>query len=368
VRSATSYHGGVFATQFEDENTFFFFVTEAYLNEDVVATIISNGLLAISDESTYDANWISLECTLGQLMGMGLNVDLGMRVRTAEESAAAPPDSENLSLALTASPSPIVLLSGPQHAFTFINYAYVRLMGRNAADSVLGRPVREAMPELQGQPFFGLLDKVYRTGEPFIGREIPGKILNEATGELGEFIFDFVYHPVLDLAGEVCAILCQANDVSDRVLARQVSEARETKLYEQWAELDAIYKNAPFGMALIEVGDYRIVRINDVNAALIGRTAQELIGQRVFDLFPEMSALKSIYERIAAGEEVQNVRFEVIPPEKDRPVRHMLANFNPVLNARGEIAAIATISLDLAEPMKVSEHVVMDFSSPHVSH
>ena len=36
---------------------------------------------------------------------------------------------------------------------------------------LLGKPVREAQPEIEGQGYFELLDSVYATGEPFTGRE-----------------------------------------------------------------------------------------------------------------------------------------------------------------------------------------------------
>ena len=38
---------------------------------------------------------------------------------------------------------------------------------------LLGKPIREAIPEGEGQGFFELLDNVYRTGEAFTGNEMP---------------------------------------------------------------------------------------------------------------------------------------------------------------------------------------------------
>ena len=49
-----------------------------------------------------------------------------------------------------------------------------RLSSRSSATAtLLGRPVREALPEVAGQGFVELLDRVYRTGEPFVGNEVP---------------------------------------------------------------------------------------------------------------------------------------------------------------------------------------------------
>src|SRR6202011_4010609 len=38
---------------------------------------------------------------------------------------------------------------------------------------IIGRPVREVIPEIEGQGYFELLDRVYRTGKPHVGRRMP---------------------------------------------------------------------------------------------------------------------------------------------------------------------------------------------------
>ena len=52
------------------------------------------------------------------------------------------------------------------HIFTLANAAYMRLIGNR---KVLGLPVREAMPDIEGQGFFEILDDCYRSGRPFVG-------------------------------------------------------------------------------------------------------------------------------------------------------------------------------------------------------
>jgi hypothetical protein len=71
-------------------------------------------------------------------------------------------------------PAVIAVLKGPQHTFELANAMYLQLIGDR---DVVGKPVREALPELEG--FFELLDEVYNTGEPFIGNELPAKIQKE---------------------------------------------------------------------------------------------------------------------------------------------------------------------------------------------
>lgn len=58
-------------------------------------------------------------------------------------------------------PGIIAVLRGPHHIFDIANEAYQLLVGHR---DILGKPVREALPEVNGQGFFELLDEVYATG------------------------------------------------------------------------------------------------------------------------------------------------------------------------------------------------------------
>ena len=64
----------------------------------------------------------------------------------------------------------IAMLSGPEHVYEFANAAYLDLIGRH---DVIGKKVRDVAPELEHQGTVALLDNVYSTGEPFIGRRMP---------------------------------------------------------------------------------------------------------------------------------------------------------------------------------------------------
>ena len=76
-------------------------------------------------------------------------------------------------------PAVIALLRGPAHHFEYANPAYHALFpGR----LLRGLPVLAALPETGPQGFLDLLDRVYQTGETFVGTEMPLTILR-AEGE-----------------------------------------------------------------------------------------------------------------------------------------------------------------------------------------
>lgn len=118
---------------------------------------------------------------------------------------------------LDQAPSLMVLLKGRAHVFEFANAAYQRLVG---ARELLGRPVRQALPEVEGQGFFELLDRVYATGEPFTGQGMALRIQRSGEGPPEQRHLDLLYQPILEADGTVSGIFIEGQDVTERVLAQ----------------------------------------------------------------------------------------------------------------------------------------------------
>jgi signal transduction histidine kinase/GAF domain-containing protein len=123
-------------------------------------------------------------------------------------------------------PAAICILEGPEHRFAFANSLYRRIVGDR---DLIGKSVPEALPELMGQGFLALLDRVYSTGEPFIGSELPAQIDKSGDGSLVSNFFNFVYQPTRDAQGNVDGILVHAIDVTDQVRAQR----ERTELFAQ---------------------------------------------------------------------------------------------------------------------------------------
>lgn len=118
-------------------------------------------------------------------------------------------------------PAFLAVLRGPEHRFEFANEAYRRLVGRR---TIIDQPVADALPEVREQGFIDLLDQVYSTGSPFVGRAIP-VMLERVHGEPPEQVFvDFVYQPLTGADGSIEGIVAHGSDVTDAVTARTVME------------------------------------------------------------------------------------------------------------------------------------------------
>jgi two-component sensor histidine kinase len=113
-------------------------------------------------------------------------------------------------------PSFITVMRGPEHRFELANAAYKQLLGNR---ELLGRAVREAVPEVEGQGFFELLDNVYKTGKAFVGRRVPLTLQTSAEEPAKNLFIDFVYQPILESDRSVSGIFVDGTDVTDHVEA-----------------------------------------------------------------------------------------------------------------------------------------------------
>ena len=131
-------------------------------------------------------------------------------------------ESERTKLAdaFAQSPSFLAVLRERDHVYEFVNERYRELIGQR---DTIGRPVREVLPELEGQGFFEILDRVYETGEPFVGTAMRIAIRRRAGGPLETAYLDFVYQSIRAADGAITGILAHGVDVTER----QRSEMRD---------------------------------------------------------------------------------------------------------------------------------------------
>lgn len=100
--------------------------------------------------------------------------------------------------------------------------------------TVLGKPLEEGVPELVGQPFLAILDRVFTSGETYKAQNMQAEL--QIDGKLGTYYFDFTYKPLFDAAGKVYAIMDMAVEVTEQVLSGiklKESEERYRKLSQE---------------------------------------------------------------------------------------------------------------------------------------
>ena len=150
-----------------------------------------------------------------------------MQLLRASMRAVEDLQRRQLSEVFQQAPAAIAILRGPEHVFELANPSYVALVANR---DVVGKPVREALPELAGQGIYELLDTVYATAQPHVGRAVRLMVLRELDVPPEECFFDFVYQPMRDATGAVDGISVVCFDVTELARARREAEvANRTK-------------------------------------------------------------------------------------------------------------------------------------------
>lgn len=119
----------------------------------------------------------------------------------------------------------IGLYAGKDHIIEIANDKILDAWGKT--DAVIGKKIKEGIPELEGQPFLQILKEVYETGETYSATE--DEVLLAKDGKLSTFYYNFSYKPLKNKNGEVYAILNFAVDVTDLVLAKKQIQENEEK-------------------------------------------------------------------------------------------------------------------------------------------
>lgn len=123
-------------------------------------------------------------------------------------------------------PVAIAVLKGPEHVIDMANQKIIAYWGKTGG--VIGKPLATALPELEGQPFIGILDEVRASGVPYINAELEAFL--DMDGQLVPRYFDMIYQPIQHTAGITDSIFIVAVDITDSVSARQQLKESESML------------------------------------------------------------------------------------------------------------------------------------------
>jgi PAS domain S-box-containing protein len=124
------------------------------------------------------------------------------------------------------SPGLMAVMRGPDHVLVIVNQALRRLLGERP---LVGLPVRQALPELVDQGYFEWLDRVYATGEPFVGQGLPAQLRRHPAGPLETVRTDLVFQALRDAQGQVQGVFMQGQDITGQVLAQHEALAHAAR-------------------------------------------------------------------------------------------------------------------------------------------
>ena len=297
-------------------------------------------------------------------------------------------------------PSFLAVLRGPTHVFEMANDAYYKLVGDR---DIVGKPVRDALPEVRGQGFIDLLDKVRETGEPFIGREVAVTLARSGQAAADERYVNFVYQRMRGFGDFEDGVLAHGSDVTEQVLARrevehllaeseltrEALETANTMLEEQQAEMEVVnqqlhdtvselaaqtaavdamnaalraaeqqlrdvFEQAPVAVAVLTGPDHVYTLASPRYAESPG-AGRPLIGRSIREAFPELEgqgfaeAMDRVYETgepFFAGE-----RRVLIDRDRDGAPEEFFfdVGYQPLRDAGGNVYAVASVAVEVTK-------------------
>jgi PAS domain S-box-containing protein len=349
VGIASPAEDGFSATAYPDENLFLERLIAAGLTPSQTNCLVAAVLLVMQGSSPEP--WIRIDLNAMQLRTLGLDIHPG--TPETPRSLQLPPElfamigDRGLNEVLIRSTTPFAVAVGEDYHIAFMNDPYAHILGKEHAQTLIGKPLLTVLPELRGSTCIQSLEKVYRTGEPENGIEVKKKVRLAGAAQLQEAHFELSYNPIKNDSGDVLGVMVLATDITEKVLDRQVSASREELLYRQWAELETIYRVAPLAMCYFDAREYRIIRANRLQAQTMGAPEEELIGKSVLQIFPHMTGLRELFERVAHGETINNLEFTTDFPSAPGIYRSWLLNYSPIFDAFGNVEMITSIAMEV---------------------
>lgn len=246
-------------------------------------------------------------------------------------------------------PSFIAIMRGPSHVHEFVNAAHRRLFNSGLW---LGRPVREAFPEIAGQGFFELLDQVYETGEQVIFAATPVRYRRAPDAPEETRYLDFVYAPIVE-DGQVTGIFCEGFEVTEAILATQslrdseeqlrlASEAAEVGLWDLDVASDALFCSSRI-RTMFGLPQDRPLAMRDLTACIHPADHERVMAAFVAALDPKACAL-------------YDVEFRTIGRE-DHVVRWVSMKGRGIFDASGVCVRVVGAALDITSRKTAETHL-----------
>ena len=204
----------------------------------------------------------------------GTNTDISTQ---KEIEKALKESQERFLYTVKQAPVGITILRGKNYVVEMANDAYMLLIDKRM-EHFVGRPLFDSLPEVEAS-VHALLDNVYDTGTAFYGTEYPVPV--NRFGKLELSYFNFVYHPLREMNGEISGIIVTATDVGQQVTARLKVEESDQKLRN-------VVSNASFPIGVYEGKEMRIALANEAMLKAWGK-GSDVMGKLYSEILPELS-------------------------------------------------------------------------------
>jgi PAS domain S-box-containing protein len=158
--------------------------------------------------------------------------------------------------------------------------------------------------------------------------------------------------PVREDDGQLSGVVLVFRDVSEKREADRERERLLREVQSRYAELEATYETSGIALALIDAKELRYLRVNRMLCEILGQPREKVLGARVDEVAAGVEGLQAALEAVKRGETVSGGllvgELATSPGEK----RYFTADYSPVLDAEGNVVAIAAASAEITHQKK----------------
>jgi len=309
---------------------------EIYKQLAVPLTKTGNGL---AEEQYFDFIYSPFLNQSGVVIGiMVMGIEVTERLKAQKQLEAS---EEKFRSLIEEVPVGISVFAGKDMVVELANEPMIGYWAKDS--SVIGKPLRDAFPELIGQPFLEILDNILTTGETFSSTNAPVDIIVD--GVLETYYFNFTYKPLFNKEGQVYAIIDMSLDVTAEVLAQKA-------LTESEARLRSVISAAPAAMGLFVGRDLIVEMPNQSFIDIVGK-GPDITGKPLREVMPELenqAFLQILDEVYTTGEMYQSFGTQV-DIVQNGVMTHNFYNitYTPIFDNEGKVYAILDIAIDVTE-------------------
>lgn len=249
-------------------------------------------------------------------------------------------ETRNLINLFSQTPEMFCLLAGPEHLFTFVNEAHIKVLGFDAT----GKKVREAQPE--SVEVHGILDNVYQTGKTAHLRKIAVTVGTELR------YFDLTYAARKNDAGDINGIMILGSEITENVRAeKKVQEAEET--------LKLAFESGRMGLWHFDLLTNKISTSHTLNKILgVDQIDDDIARVNAMVIHPEDKVhVESAWKKAVEERTFYSKDYRIVKPTGE--IRWLTSSGSAKYDKKGTPISFSGVSIDITD-IKSTEQKLKD--------
>lgn len=253
------------------------------------------------------------------------------------------------------SPFPMHITWGEEFIQLY-NDGYRPVLGATKHPNALGKPIAKSFPEIWdtiGPMFAGVMQ-----GEPI--RISDFQLFLDRNGYLEECYFDFSYSPISDEFGNICGVLTNVIETTEKVftfkrLEDTQQELQLAKLHteEERDRLMQFFMQIPAGVCILEGKDFTFKMVNSLYQEFF--PSRKLLGLKLLEAFPELlnDPIIDILTQVMETGEIYLGIDELVPMARidkgEIEDRYFDLTYQPRYNLNGQVVGVLVLAIEVTE-------------------